>query len=118
MYIVSFSIAERSLVEARDVQGASFLPITPPIVVSEEEVDDIQRDSPVDSGEAGTSTQNFTAIHSKGNRTDRKDSTSGKRSHDDGKKNQKGVRRAERKGIRSMDIPLKARATIGTEMFF
>ena len=34
------------------------------------------------------------------------------------KKNQKGVRRAERKGIKSMDILLKARATIGTEMFF
>ena len=67
MYIYSFFIAEVSLLEARDIQGAQFYENTPPetgpIVIG----DDVGRDEQGHTAQVATSSEsNFTSIQEKG----------------------------------------------------
>ena len=86
MYINLFFIAEVSLLEARDIQGAQFYENTPPetgpIVIGDDEgLDEHRHSAPV----ATSSESNFTSIQEKGTKEDPR-GTSGKRTHEESKK--------------------------------
>ena len=100
MYIVSFFIAEVSLIEAREVQGTKYYENTPPeagpIVIGDDEGLDEQGHS---ARVATSSESNFTSIQEKGTKEEPR-GTSGKRTHEESKKRShegRATRRNKRK---------------------